>query len=55
MTHLNWSKMPDSQGTLVILIHEGAPVTYVTDWSKTRPINERYISVILQITITSYP
>ena len=47
--------MPDSQGTLVILIYEGALVTYVTDRSETRPINERYISVILQITIASYP
>ncbi len=35
--------------------HEEPLVTYVTDLSQSRPINERYISVIFEMTLASHP
>ncbi len=52
------SKGPESAYLTVILtnpFHEEPLVTYVTGLSQSRPINERYISVIFEMTLASHP
>ncbi len=51
-------KDPKSTYLTVILtdpFHEEPLVTYITNLSQARPINERYISVIFEITLASHP